>query len=347
MSNKRSCPWANDAPGASGDMSGSVCPLVARVPKAGRTGDMIRDQEKNTMRSAYVNVLELLWQHPKLILQTQGFVQETLRKTADAPKSADEFDELTSIAALAKSDAAWLAHWVSKQTKISCEVLQKCVSYDDCSLLHIFLLLTNMSTSMKLPAECKNKRVLTCVLDKRVEELQSRGKYFDNEGDFFVNRDGSIRWPQVGCYRIKWSDKGVATEMTYWPTQETVAIPETITITPAYMMTANWCPASAMVALGPGKYKCADFFKKKTGPWKESLWTGRSEGFKATVVAAVMVTEARRAEEGVGDSQFVTLVKQRDQEAVKRARTALEQRRQDVQNKRKVALNITVPQAAE
>lgn len=114
---KRSCPWADDAASSSSD-DAAVCPLIARIPKVGRTGDMVKDQERTTLRAAFTNIIEQLWKHPHTIIDTQGFIQEKLRVLEAKGDIHAEWEQLTSFGALAKHDANWVANLVSKHSGI-------------------------------------------------------------------------------------------------------------------------------------------------------------------------------------------------------------------------------------
>lgn len=338
---KRAAPW--DV--VEGAVEASDCPLTDRLPKVARTGDMVKDQERTNIRTAYSYILATLWKHPGIILSTQGFVQERLRVESEAA-TGDEFQTLTSLAALSKTDARWFANFISRHPKLSVDDLQSAASYDTGALLHLMTFLTGMSMTMKLPQECRAKRILQAYLDARVNNFggKHRGGLLEVEGGA-VDKTGAIKWWLCGVYQLQWSESNVGT-VIHRPTGATAKVPPTVLLASGFTLQGNHSDMTAMVALGPAKILLADLFGTPTGPHSLEYWTSQSDSMKVALQNAVAsFSEQEKLDEGDGKA-FVTPSKKKNEQASQRARAALANRREEVKSKRVVSLDaVLAPRA--
>ena len=217
------------------------------------------------------------------------------------------------------------------------------MTYDPDSLLQLVQLLLSIPVSLKLPAECIVKKVTSGVLDQRLVQAGNRHTVAYVDHNKFIDVQGKILWGQYGVYSVVWTDEGKASHIVYLPTNTRVAIPAHCTILQSFVLDANWNDYAAVVSLGPSQYSMIDFFKDGEGPKSVLPWTVKSLSFKQAVQAAsedyhAKASALKTSSSSSSSASFVVpVVKSKPSQASAKAREALQNRRDEAAQKRRVS----------
>jgi hypothetical protein len=117
-----------------------------------------------------------------------------------------------------------------------------------------------------LPVECFDKKVCSKVFFERAKVL---GKRLVSWKEKALSHDGSIKWGEGGCYKLKF-EAGKAIAISHVSGDE-AKIPSHVTITKDFILMNNFSDSTACLELAPATYTCKDFFTAEMGPNKHEL----------------------------------------------------------------------------
>lgn len=324
-----------------GESAGAeACPLISKIPKCAKTGDSIIDSEREVARTAFTEVLQLLWNDSSQVLPLQAYLRS--RQSRGATTSDPDF--FKDVSTLAKLDEAWLAAWVARVTSLNMAFLETAQAYDDDSALHMACYLLKANPSTKLPADMKSKRVAENVFEKRMKICTNRSKSLC-DGTTGVKSNGEVNWLAAGVYGLEFAGDTVTTVM-HRPSGCSVRLERHQVITTSFVLLHNWSDLAAEASCGTAcKYMLHAFFAENEGPHATSDWYGsRNPGLAVAVKAAAAKVE--RAKEEIvanidGDKNFMAKHnEEKHKAAAQRARAALSTKKREQHNKRQKSLTL-------
>lgn len=319
-----------------------------RVPAVAKTGDKFRDDELEMQRQHFCKLLSGLWRRPELVMQANSWFEGKL-ESLKHEVAEGFFPKISVVGAL---DQAWVAHYLVNRLPISMSLLEKACDYDPEAWLQLLCWMLDCSKTLKLPKVCQQMTVMTLAFDKRVASIGRRWLNLEAK-DIIDENSGALSWASFGVFEVKFDgEKTRAIEVRHRPTQNVAKIPSHVLIDSTFCLSENWLDFGAKVTKKPASYELFHFFDKATGPFKEESLVGTSKLFNDIAAEAKQeLNDGRSSASGLGGSRssasssgqhsFKAATKAASRkEAMLKAREALEQKKQDMQNKRKLSLFV-------
>lgn len=315
----------------------TTCPLLIRIPKVQRSGDLSADTEADTRRAAFSFVVNTLWENPGLAGPTQAWL---VAKVSDKGPHSDpgRFEHVTTIG---KLDSDWLGGWLQRRMKWPSDVFQKALDYDEDALRQMiqFLLIANPQT--KLPKACLEKTVTERLFSQRLAECGNRHNLLSDHRAF-VAANGRLKW-ELGLFSFKWAESGEATHAVHLPTKADVTMSQHARLTKDFEMRANWGDRCAMAVHGATRLMLHELWEEGVGPNSVVQWGLKSSKIlesTASRLAGDLEQERRNASSEVTDVAFKgTRTAAKHTHAAERARLALSKRKAQTGSKRRVKLS--------
>ena len=113
--------------------------MLSKIPKIQKSGNAVKDDDMDTMRTAFCYIVENLWQEP----QRSMAKQQPLVRRVPSDQGVDD-EELAKV-----------LHHVGQ---IPLAKLKEAMEYDDDPLRHLLMMVTALPLSLILLAECNVRR---------------------------------------------------------------------------------------------------------------------------------------------------------------------------------------------
>ena len=314
-----------------------------RVPAVAKTGDKYRDDELTMQRQHFMKLVSSLWRNPQMIMQSNSWLEGKLE---DMKNQVTEgyFSKVSTLGAL---DEDWVAKYLTSKLPLNMEQLEAACEYDPEAWTQLLCWMLRATRTLKIPESCRQIAVLVLAFDLRVEAIGCRWLGL-KANDMVELSTGAIKWTNIGVYEVKFnSEKTKALSVLHRPTQEVAQIPDHVFIDATFSLTFNWLDLGAKVTKKPADHLLCQFFDDNKGPGVGEVVTGNSKEFNNYATNAVAgVAQGRtngcRLASSSSSSSSRTF-KASAKAAVKResmekARAALEKKKNDMQNKRRLPL---------
>ena len=231
-----------------------------------------------------------------------------------------------------------MVSWLTSRSKLSLTDLGKIKAFDGTSIQHQFFYALHASAQTKLPPECSCKEVLWRSCAKRADQVGNRVSELSYV-EPHIAADGKVNWSIVGKYSMVIHD-GVITHLVHKTTKKRAKVADDgFKVSSVFEVKDNHNAMKAALVKGARRY--SEFFVKTKGPNAMRMICGNSVVFNTLVTAAI--DEKKAAETPKADAagshdltEFHAPLLEKQKEATKRARIALQTRREEQAKKRRV-----------
>jgi hypothetical protein len=342
---------ATSTPSSPAEKKLALCTLAKKMPsELPKTGNSNVDAELPLIRNAFINCIDMMWKNPAIVLSTERFLDDKLDRlhTEAQKKDAEHFaQDIKTLCTLFK-DEVWAIGFL-KLLGFKQDFLEKIKRFDPDSPKHLMVYLLAMSLTTRLPSELQATDACAFVLNQRIVDIQRFGPLLA-PGAVIADASGKIRWPQIGVYGLVVDDEGVVTRIVHRPTGDHVAVPASSPITTSWTLKNNWSDLLAKVEMEA--HDCEHFLHKwfqkdKLGPYKVIVFKGAEKGFKTFVAETLIkMKNAKDVVDSTRVQRVANFNKDPDEEkkrkAGEKARTALKQRKIELDAKRKDQIAVEV-----
>ena len=305
--------------------------LASKVPNIRKSGSVTKDARALLERKAYVRIVDGLWKNPEMIVDIKEHFENMLemQKTGAA---GDRTAEKSTSVTLRTIDEAWVLGWLMRSCGICQATLEKVKDYDSEAIRHILAWALSTPLSLRLPDACKDTEIAAVMFDARIGVFGNRLQQLISNPSFIELKAGSIAWGRLGCYLLKFDEKGFACRVHHTHTKDEADIPPGVYITKQFHISCNWGDFNSFAELKPSRYHLHKFFlPTKTGPYHWPLWATDNETLKTSLkVAEEQVVMAREKTSAscfsVGGDFGKELKSQKAKATADKARTALRAR---------------------
>lgn len=306
--------------------------LAKKVPTAKQTGDAVTDNRLFQEEHMFRRLVHLMQKDATLIEPLHG----ALLRLMAARQSAPTEQKWSSVSSMNRMEEKWVADWIVKQSLLTHDDIAKMRSADPESIRHLQQFALQIPGGTRVHEHMIYKEVAEGVFNSRALALKHRLK---DIGRDFLTPEGHLRWDK-GAYTFVFNE--ACATLVKHISGVTASLPPYVTITTSFCIDSNHDDHAATAKLGPAAYRLCDFFPAGVGPHSYPVWTKKSSLVTDLSKGEYSKMTERLRAAGRATGSVVTGVEMatsaRKVTAAKRAREALETKRENLAKQRRVTL---------
>lgn len=316
--------------------------LALRFPAAKVTGNYEKDSEADSLREMKMDIVDAIVASDAHVVALHGVLSKRLREMHN-PKGTEYFDDISTVGKLPEE---WLGSWLCEVSDLRAADIINIQKFDSEAALQLFMYATQLPSKLKLPEECRAKRVMVALANHRHDLYGKRLRAF--KASTGIRPTGQLHFLNK-AYKMVWTE-GRLTELEHI-SKAKVAIPAHVHIMRDFTYECGYLDSEAKVVKAPmPPMKLSSFWCKKDrlGPWEHEVIGGGKNKSISDLCAKIAVQfeeEDRARMAGVSNEDIKgKLEQQRSEqrkETMKRAQEAAMTALQAKRSKRSISLNGT------
>lgn len=237
------------------------CPLACRIPKVAKSGDWAEDAQRESMRDAMVELINIVWWEQEHVTTLVGYARKLRER---ALQDRDVFPTHPNVFQHVPRD--FLARWIASQGEDGCfdaDWLDRMNCEDDTFIHNFASLLCALPLSLSVPKVLSNCMLMQRFLDTCAARVQRSAKLKK-----FVSADGYNK-QAGGAYSLLF-EEGRCTKVRHIDGEETIC-PAFVYIDDTFELTSWACERSCAAKKKPSEVVLHKLFDAGAGPNKSIL----------------------------------------------------------------------------
>lgn len=314
--------------------------MALKMPAAKVTGNYELDSEADSLREMKMDIVDAIVASDAHVVALHGVLCKRLRESS-TPKGNEYFDEIGLVSKLPEE---WLGSWLCEVSDLRPADIVSIQKFDSDSVLQLFMYATQLPAKLRLPDECRAKRVMVALANHRHELYGRRLRSFRSSSGIlptgqlhFLNR----------AYKMVWTENRLS-ELEHI-SKEKVTIPAHVHIMRDFTYECGYLDSEAKVVKAPmPAMKLCSFWDKKVrvGPYQhEVIGGGKNKIINdlCSKIATQMEKEDRERMAGISNDDIKDKLDQHKteqrKETMKRAQEAAMTALQAKRSKRAISLS--------
>ena len=324
------------------------CTVLSKVPSTNpHAANMDKDDADLAMK-AFKKAVYLLWVNPKQSLACFSWLEtrvdseaqrdDTLKTAGDGSSFVEAPEAVNAI------EDDWMVQYIlGAGLGYTSAQLGKALAYSKDQIGKIFMQILNVTGTLVLGADCRNKAILKTACDLRKAEYNFTFYRTDScAADAMVSGDGMVQWDMMPNYDTVTWEEGKLKVVVHRPTGHQAEV--TSVIDDSWWMDYAWSDRRCvMMKSKTDRHALCDYFPPGRGPHMCPTLKGKSKRWNELVNRAKVAITSKCQELQVGtfakpDDSFMTPQKTKAEDMAKKARESLKRRMEERAVKRRVGL---------